>query len=89
MLANPEIKLLEYTFPGEWAKNPNMRALESFRTEVIRAWRHALMRRSQRHRMNWERMGLLAERWVPKARIQHPWPEVRLDATTRDRSPVR
>lgn len=67
----------------------NIRRLESFRDQVVRHWRHALMRRSQRHRMTWDRMKKLADRWVPKPRIQHPWPDARFDATTRGRSPVR
>nr|WP_277424302.1 hypothetical protein [Pseudomonas viridiflava] len=30
----------------------NTRRLDAFRREIIRAWRHALKRRSQRHRLN-------------------------------------
>ena len=67
----------------------NIHRMESFRDQVTRHWRHALMRRSQRHRLDWDRMRLLAERWIPKAHIQHPWPNVRFDARTRGRSPVR
>lgn len=33
----------------------NLRRLGGFRWEVGRAWRHALLRRSQRHRMPWDR----------------------------------
>jgi Reverse transcriptase (RNA-dependent DNA polymerase) len=33
----------------------NLYRLDGFRTEVCRAWRHALRRRSQRTRMNWDR----------------------------------
>ena len=58
----------------------NIHRLESFRDQAIRHWRHALMRRSQRHRMTWDRMPLLADRGVLKPRIQHPWPNVRFDA---------
>lgn len=72
-----------------YAVPTNIHRLEAFRDQLTRHWRHALMRRSQRHRMNWERMNRLAERWIPKPRIQHPWPEVRFDATTRGKSPVR
>jgi RNA-directed DNA polymerase len=33
----------------------NLQPLEGFRSEVCRAWRHALLRRSQRHRLSWDR----------------------------------
>lgn len=67
----------------------NLRRLRSFRSQVERAWMHALRRRGQRHRMSWARMGLLIERWFPPVRTLHPWPEERFAATTRGRSPVR
>ena len=63
-----------------YAVPTNIQRLESFRKQVVRHWRHALMRRSQRHRMTWDRMSPLADRWIPKARIQHPWPSARFDA---------
>ena len=40
-------------------------------------------------RLNWKRMDRLATRWLPQARVRHPWPSVRFDARTRGRSPVR
>jgi group II intron reverse transcriptase/maturase len=58
----------------------NSRALERFRRGVIRAWRQALRRRSQRSNVTWKRMYRLADRWLPKTRILHPWPRVRFDA---------
>lgn len=72
-----------------YAVPTNIHGMTSFRSQVIRHWRHALMRRSQRQRMTWTRMRMLADRWIPKAHIQHPWPNVRFEAKTRDRSPVR
>jgi hypothetical protein len=39
--------------------------------------------------MNWERMTRLADAWLPKARILHPWPDQRFDAIIRDRSRMR
>lgn len=59
----------------------NLRLLRSFRTQVIRAWMHALRRRSQRHRMSWSRMGRLVVQWIPPVRALHPWPEERFAAT--------
>ena len=41
------------------------------------------------HATTWERMGRLEARWLPPARITHPWPNVRFDARTQGRSPVR
>jgi group II intron reverse transcriptase/maturase len=72
-----------YAVPG------NFDAVAAFRTQVIRHWRRALQRRSQRSRLNWGRMGRLAACWLPPTRILHPWPERRFDVRTRGRSPVR
>jgi len=56
----------------------NIGALRRFRDGVIRTWRHALQRRSQQANVPWPRMGRLAQRWLPRARITHPWPSARL-----------
>jgi hypothetical protein len=67
----------------------NAHGLASFRYQVVRAWHRALNRRGQRDKTNWERMHRLDERWIPKTRILHPWPEDRFDVRTRGRSRVR
>ena len=67
----------------------NIRRMDRFRTEVVRTWRRALRRRGQRDRTNWQRMSGLAERWIPRARVLHPWPQERFDVRTRGKSPVR
>jgi len=67
----------------------NSPALRAFRDEVTRYWRRTLRRRSQRTRMTWERMRRIADRWLPRPRILHPWPNARYDAKTQGRSPVR
>jgi hypothetical protein len=72
-----------YAVPG------NSEAIRAFRTQAVRHWYQALRRRSQRTRLNWERMDRLATRRLPQARIRHPWPSVRFDARTQGRSPVR
>ena len=72
-----------------YAVPDNSQALSAFRDRVIRHWRQALRRRSQRSRMTWERMHRLADRWLPQPRILHPWPNARFDARTQGRSPVR
>ncbi len=72
-----------------YAVPDNSEALRGFRERVIRHWRRALSRRSQKGRMTWERIRRYAERWLPQPRILHPWPNVRFDARTQGRSPVR
>ncbi|MCA1695817.1 MAG: group II intron reverse transcriptase/maturase [Actinobacteria bacterium] len=72
-----------------YAVPDNGKAIQAFRFRAIRHWLRALRRRSQRHRLTWKRMGRLAKRWIPTARIQHPWPDQRFDAKTQGRSPVR
>ena len=59
----------------------NLLRLDGFRTEVCRAWRHALLRRSQRHRLNWSRFNRLTRKYVPPCRVLHPYPEERFFAS--------
>jgi RNA-directed DNA polymerase len=72
-----------------YAVPDNIEAMRGFRERVIRHWRHALSRRSQKGRLTWERTRCLADRWLPQPRILHPWPNVRFDARTQGKSPVR
>jgi len=65
-----------YAVPG------NSDAVSAFRFQVTRHWFKALRRRSQRTRLNWERMNRLAKRWLPPAHVKHPFPEVRFAAST-------
>jgi hypothetical protein len=58
----------------------NGKRLLAFRDAVSRYWRQALRRRSQRSRIDWERMERLVRRWIPSVRILHPYPNVRFDA---------
>lgn len=67
----------------------NGRSITSFRVEVVRYWLHALRRRSQRNRMTWERLRRLSNRWIPSARILHPYPWDRFEDRTRGKSRVR
>ena len=59
----------------------NMRAIAAFRHHVVRAWRWTLLRRSQRGKMVWARIKQLADEFLPKPKILHPWPEVRFAVT--------
>ena len=58
----------------------NMPALETFRREAIRSWLGALRRRSQRHRLTWQRFGSLADLCIPKPKILHRHPNERFYA---------
>jgi len=55
----------------------NFRALAAFRHYVTDLWRRTLKRRSQKDGMTWGRIKQLADAWLPKPRILHPWPEQR------------
>ena len=72
-----------YAVPG------NIDSVSAFRDQVRWLWRQSLRRRSQRHRMTWARYSRIAARWLPPARIVHPYPSVRFAARTQGRSPVR
>ena len=72
-----------------YAVPTNGQSLERYRTQISRHWHQALRRRSQRDRTTWERMRRYIQRWIPPARILHPWPDTRFDARTRGKSPVR
>ena len=63
-----------YAVPG------NSDAVNAFRTQVIRHWRKALRRRSQRTRITWARMNRIAARWIPQTRTMHPFPQARFAA---------
>ncbi|MCW2236018.1 group II intron reverse transcriptase/maturase [Azospirillum canadense] len=55
----------------------NSRALEAFRYHVIDLWRRTLRRRSQKDASTWARIAKIANDWLPKPRILHPWPQQR------------
>jgi RNA-directed DNA polymerase len=59
----------------------NFRALSAFRHYVTDLWRRALRRRSQKDAMTWTRVAKLADAWLPKPRILHPWPSERFAVT--------
>lgn len=65
-----------YGVPG------NNRAIYSFRGAVEWLWRQVLLRRSHKARITWERVKRIAAKWLPPARVCHPWPEQRLGVTT-------
>jgi RNA-directed DNA polymerase len=56
----------------------NSPALSAFRYHVALLWHWQLCRRSQRAYVAWTRMAKLADEFLPKPRILHPWPSVRV-----------
>jgi group II intron reverse transcriptase/maturase len=60
-----------HAVPTNWA------ALGAFRDGIARRWWWTLRRRSQKSALNWARMQKLADDWLPKPRILHPWPNQR------------
>ena len=78
---------------GEWLKRVvegyyryhavpgNTAELGRFRNRLCRLWRQILRRRSQQRRPGWEQLQPTFERWIPRPRVLHPYPDVRFDAT--------
>ena len=61
-------------------------AIRLFRQAVGRLWHQELSRRSQTPCLPWRRMTRFITRWLPPARICHPYPLVRLGVVTQGRS---
>ena len=59
----------------------NGRLLSAFRYHISIMWIQSLRRRSQRHRLTWERMCRLIEHFLPPPRVLHPWPDQRFRVT--------
>lgn len=57
----------------------NYASLAQFRRESARHWFRSLRRRSQkaRRRMNWKKFYPIMDRWLPRARVTHSYPNVR------------
>jgi RNA-directed DNA polymerase len=58
----------------------NFAALDRFREHVIWLWLRSLRRRSQKDASPWARMAKLANDYLPKPRLLHPWPSERFAA---------
>jgi RNA-directed DNA polymerase len=56
----------------------NLQQLVAFRYEVSRLWFSTLCRRSQRRPLTWKRMRRYTDRWLPHAKLHHPFPLQRL-----------
>lgn len=55
----------------------NGRALGAFRDRVVTLWLRTLRRRSQKDKTSSRKIKKLADVWLPKPRILHPWPHDR------------
>jgi RNA-directed DNA polymerase len=60
----------------------NYSALSALRYHVERLWLRTLRRRSQKNKLTWERIRKLANDFLPRPKILHPWPSVRFAVTT-------
>jgi RNA-directed DNA polymerase len=60
----------------------NYPALSTFRFRVGWLWFRTLRRRSQRTRLTWARMRRHIDRWLPPARVCHPYPLQRFGVRT-------
>jgi len=58
----------------------NLARLRAFRNDVRWSWLQVLRRRSQRHRMRWDRFTASLEPLLPPVQVLHPYPDARFDA---------
>jgi len=58
----------------------NFASIKAFRTQVARTWLQVLRRRSQKHRLTWEIFRRHVDRWLPRCRILHMYPNARFHA---------
>src|SRR5882672_6329186 len=71
------LKLVITGYYAYHAVPTNSRSLGALRDHVVRLWGRTLRRRSQKRALTWERMGKVADEWLPQPRILHPWPSIR------------
>jgi hypothetical protein len=72
---------LVLTSANYYAVPENLTSLGVFRDRVLALWWRTIRRRSQKHRINWTRTLVLAQRWLPQPRALHPFPDARFAAT--------
>jgi len=58
----------------------NIMPLSCFRNRLCWHWRQILRCRSQRRKPAWDRLRRHFERWIPRPKILHPYPDARFDA---------
>ena len=64
-----------YAVPG------NLASLGVFRDRVLALWWRTIRRRSQKRRISWTRILVLAQRWFPQPQALHPFPDARFAAS--------
>jgi RNA-directed DNA polymerase len=64
-------------FQAYHAVPTNSAAIGAFRYRIIGLWHRVLCRRSQKGRLVWQRMTKLADEFLPKPHVLHPWPSTR------------
>lgn len=79
---------------GQWLKSvleghyryygvpSNYEAMEDFRHLVSQRWLHAISRRSQKGYLTWEQFKTVIDRWLPKPKIWHKYPDQRFGVIT-------
>jgi RNA-directed DNA polymerase len=65
----------------------NLPRLHLFRWRLRWVWWRALSRRGQRSRISMDRLNRFIDRWIPVARVLHPYPMQRFDASHPRREP--
>ena len=55
----------------------NLGAVRAVRHHVKVRWYLSLLRRSQKRRLTWRRMNVIAQKHLPLPTVRHPWPEQR------------
>jgi len=59
----------------------NLAAVRNVRHHIKVRWYLSLKRRSQRSRLKWRRMNVVAAKYLPMPTVLHPWPEQRFLVT--------
>ena len=68
---------------GYYAVPGSGQNLAAFRVEVLKRWKRILSRRSHKRKHTSAHFyKYIGERWVPRPRIRHPYPEERLIVMT-------
>ena len=67
-------------FFGYHAVPNNSWTLSAFRHYVTMLWMRTLRRRSQRDGCTWRTIGRIADHFIPRPKVLHPWPNQRFAA---------
>lgn len=60
----------------------NQVAMNVFRFVVAQMWWKTLRRRGNRRKMTWQKMQPIVDRWLPRAKLHHPYPLRRMGVIT-------